>query len=155
MDTPFRGRFEIKSDSKGRLSLPKGLHPSFANNNSDIFITNSQFKGERNLDVYTAAEWENLEARIAKMSPLKSEVQEFKRFYMASAQPVSVDKNNRILIPSMLRKYANLQDEVVLVGLGNKLEIWAMETWEKLFNQLASNFEQTLGAVAALDEGGD
>lgn len=151
MDKPFRGRFDAKIDAKGRLSLPKGLLSSISQDDSDIVITNSQFKGERNLDVYTVNEWQKLERRIAKLSPLKAEVQEFQRFYLASGQTVSPDGQKRVLISANLRKYAAIGSEVVIVGMGNKLEIWALEVWDKLFNQLAANFDQTLNAVAALD----
>lgn len=153
MDKPFRGRFDAKLDPKGRLSLPKTLLSCISENQSDIVITNSQFKGQRNLDVYTFSEWQKLEERISKMSPLKTEVQEFRRFYLASGVVLSPDSQRRVIIPANLRRYAGIQSEAVLVGMGNKLEIWSHEVWESLFSQLASNFDQTLAAVAALDEG--
>ena len=155
MDKPFRGRFETKIDSKGRLSFPKALHATLSDLNPDIVITNSQFRGSRNLDVYSLKEWQKLEERIAKLPQLKAEVQEFRRFYLASGQPIGLDTHNRILIPSTLRKYAGLQGDVVLVGMGEKLEIWSADVWQQMFSQLASGFEQTLSSVASLEEGGE
>lgn len=152
MDKPFRGRFEAKIDPKGRLSLPKGLLSSLPTEDSHIVITNSQFKGQNSLDVYTMAEWQKLEERIARLSPLKAEVQAFRRFYLASGQVIAPDSNNRILIPATLRKYANLQSDVVLVGMGDKLEIWPADTWNQLFNQLSAQFDDIMAAVADLDE---
>lgn len=148
----FNGRFESKLDQKGRLALPKLLHEILPHPNNQVVITNSQYKGHRNLDVYTLEEWQKLEARIARLSPLKAEVQDFRRFYLASGQTIDPDKSRRILIPGPLRKYAGIETEAVLVGMGGKFEIWSAETWNKLYDTLASNFEDTLSAVAALDE---
>ena len=152
MDVPFRGRFETKIDQKGRLSLPKNLLASFPQENSSVVITNSQYKGHRNLDVYLYSEWQKLEERIRRLSPLKTEVQDFQRFYLAGGQVVEPDANKRVLLPGPLRKYAAMKSEAVIVGMGNKLEIWSADIWNKLYGQLADNFENTLAAVAALDE---
>jgi MraZ protein len=62
-----------------------------------------------------------------------------------------VDAQNRILVPQSLRKYAGLGGAVVLVGLGNKFEIWSDKTWNSLYEDLTENFEQTLEAVAQLE----
>ena len=152
MDRPFRGRFEGKIDPKGRLSLPKNLLASLPAEDSQVVITNSQFKGQSNLDVYPLAEWVKLEERIGKLPALKAEVQAFRRFYLASGQVVAPDGNNRILIPGTLRKYAGLNNEVVIVAMGNKFELWSADIWQQLFNQLASQFEDTINVVADLDQ---
>lgn len=155
MDASFRGRFESKSDPKGRLSLPASLRQSLSSKEQKLVVTNSQFKGQRSLDVYSWSAWERLEKRIAKLSPLKTEVQEFRRFYMAGGQVVEMDSQGRILIPQTLRRYAGLELDVVLVGLGEKFEIWSANTWNLLYEGLAQNFEANLAAVAAIEEHGD
>lgn len=151
MGNPFRGRFEAKVDQKGRLSLPKGVLTAISSKNSHMVLTNSQFKGFRNLDVYPQKEWSQLEARIARLSPLKAEVQDFQRFYLAGGQEVEPDGQNRILVPAPLRKYAGISSQVVVVGMGHKFEIWAAEVWNHLYDQLASGFESTLATIANLD----
>ncbi len=146
----LRGRFEIKLDGKGRLNLPSALS---ASENSSFVITNSQYQGCRCLDVYTKEEWEKLESRIAQLSPLKKEVQAFQRFYIAGGQYVEAGSQGRVLIPKSLREYAGLEDQIVIVGMGTKLEVWNLSDWQKIFDNLATDFEDTLGVIANLDMG--
>lgn len=156
MTNKFRGRFECKLDPKGRLSLPSAYRPeSSAKKKPSYIITNSIFQKKPCLDVYSMSEWKKLEAKIQKMPSLKSDVQAFQRFYLASGQEVQSDGQSRLLIPQSLRKYAFLQEEVMLVGMGHKFEIWPAKVWSELFANLANNFEDILGAVAALEEGED
>lgn len=146
----LRGRFEIKMDAKGRMNLPAALSDE---ENPSFVVTNSQYQGCRCLDIYTKEEWEKLESRISQLSPLKKEVQAFQRFYIAGGQPIEAGSQGRVLIPKGLREYANLQDQIVLVGMGTKLEVWNLSDWQKIFDNLATDFEDTLNVIANLDMG--
>jgi MraZ protein len=148
---PFRGRFEIKIDPKGRLSLPPAYRQSLPLQSPQLIVTNSRFRGKSCLHVYTLQEWEKLERKIAKLSSLKAEVQAFSRFYLSGGQLVDVDAQNRILIPASLRKFAGLDGGAVLVGLGDKFEIWSSDGWSSIFESLTENFEETMESVANLD----
>ncbi|MCB0341387.1 MAG: division/cell wall cluster transcriptional repressor MraZ [Pseudobdellovibrionaceae bacterium] len=151
----FRGRFQQKSDSKGRVSLPPAYRQSFSEGQTSLVITNSQYQGKRCLDVYTLDQWEKLERRVAKMPALKTEVQAFQRFYLSGGQVINIDGNSRFLIPAALRKYADLGDELVLVGMGHKFEVWPQGVWDLLCDDLAGDFESILSSVAALEHGED
>ncbi len=141
----FRGRYELKADPKFRLTLPSGLRrPQF-------MITNSQFQGHRCLDVYTVEQWQKLEKNLASLPQLKTEVQSFQRFYLSGGHEVELDSQGRILIPPTLRTYAQLQSDIVVVGLLHKFEIWAAATWNVLFETLAGDFEKTIQAVSLLE----
>jgi len=149
MDHKFRGRFEAKVDQKGRLLLPLAFRDILKS--SPIVITNSQYQGSRCLDGYPLKAWEALEKRIGKLSPLKAEVQAFQRFYLANGQVLEPDGHHRILLPKGLREFAGLKSEVFLVGMGEKLEIWQADKWNSLHQNLADSFEQTMSAVANLE----
>ena len=151
MEQELRGRFQIKMDAKGRMNLPVAL--SEVSEDSSFVVTNSQYQGCRCLDVYTKEEWDKLDARIAQLSPLKKEVQAFQRFYIAGGLPVEAGSQGRMLIPKSLREYANLEDQIVIVGMGTKLEIWNLSDWQKIFDNLATQFEDTLSVIANLDMG--
>lgn len=151
----FRGRFEIKLDAKGRLSLPSAYRSLLPGENPQVIVTNSRFRGKSCLHVYTMGEWEKLERKIAKLSSLKAEVQAFNRFYLSGGHPVEVDAQGRALIPQSLRKFAGLESQAVLVGLGAKFEIWSLDAWNEIYEDLTENFEETLNAVAALEDGDD
>lgn len=153
----FRGRFEIKLDPKGRLSLPPAYRQILPSAHPELVVTNSRYRGRSCLDVYSLAEWEKLERRIGKLSSLKPEVQAFNRFYLSGGQTAALDAQNRILVPQSLRKFAGLESHVVLIGLGAKFEIWSAESWSSIYEQLTDSFEETMDAVAALEtgDGGD
>lgn len=151
MDTSFRGRFECKVDPKGRLSLPSAFRNQMNAETPALVITNGLFKKKRCLDIYTHKQWHLLEEKINNMPALKSEVQAYQRFYLASGQGVQADGQSRVLIPAQLRKYAGIEEEVVLVGMGKKLELWPASTWRELHEDMASNFEDILSTVAELE----
>ncbi len=145
----FRGRFFCKLDVKGRLSLPSAYGFKKSKVQNQFVITNSKTKDQRFLDVYLLKEWEALEKKVLKWPALDKNVQAFQRFYMSSAQTVDMDTQGRFLIPQGLRQYAHLKEatEVVLVGMGHKIEIWNANDWEKLFSKIELNFEDLLEEV--------
>lgn len=149
----FRGRFEIKADPKGRLSLPVAFRDSRDKENTRLVITNSRYQNNSCLHVYTISEWQDLEKKIGRLSPLNADVQAFQRFYIAGGQIVELDSQGRILIPQSLRKFAGLNSEVILVGLGEKFEIWSQETWDQIYGNLSQSFETTMASVAKLLDG--
>jgi len=145
----FRGRFDCRVDAKGRLSLPSPLR--LTSQDQQIIVTNSLFRNSRCLDIHTLDNWMRLEEKINGMPSLKPEVQAYQRFYLASAQTLEIDANNRILIPAQLRKYCGLEEDAVIVGMGKKIELWSKPTWDKLFEGMASEFESIVNSVANLE----
>jgi MraZ protein len=141
----FRGRFDVKLDPKGRLSLPPSLRISV-----QLVVTNHRLGGRNALHVYTLQAWEKLEARIAKLSSLDASVQAFERFYLSGGQVVELDSQGRMLLPSGLRRFAQIENDAVLVGLGDKFEVWSQTLWETLFGEMTADFDQTMARVATL-----
>ncbi len=152
----FKGRFDQKLDEKGRLSLPNSFRGQDSKDTQlvrqPLVITNGFSKGFKYLDVYPAPKWKTLEQKISKLSSLKAEVQAFQRFYLSGGQPLDPDKNNRILIPMSLRNYAELGDEIILVGMGEKFEIWSHKMWKKFYDKVTENFDETLAIIAQLED---
>ena len=146
----FRGRFDAKIDDKGRLLLPLAVREVLRE--FPLVVTNNQSKKARFLDGYAFPSWQHLEKRIDGLSSLKLEVQAFQRFYLANAQVLTPDAQNRILLPKNLREFAQLDSEVVLIGMSEKIEIWEQKTWTKLYQDLANSFEETVGQVAELEQ---
>jgi len=100
-------------------------------------------------------EWQRLETKISKLPQLKVEVQNFQRFYLSGGHVIDLDAQSRCLIPPTLRTYAAIQNDVVVVGFAQKFEIWALETWNSLFDGLAQGFESTLASIAELGKSED
>ncbi|MCB0412238.1 MAG: division/cell wall cluster transcriptional repressor MraZ, partial [Bdellovibrionales bacterium] len=148
----LRGRFDCKVDAKARVSLPSALRMQLSPKCSRLVLTTGLFKKRKCLDVFPEEEWKKLEKRIAALPALRPEVQAYQRFYLSSGQPVEIDNNGRLLIPPSLRKFAELTDELVVIGMGNKMEIWSSNVWSDLHKELEDQFEDIQAAVAGLME---
>ncbi len=143
----FRGRFDMKVDGKGRLSLPAHWRGLLQESSSLIFAS-SQYQNQPCLDLYLPSGWKSLENKIERLSNLKPQVQAFRRFYLSSGQEVEADAQGRWLIPKSLRSHAQIDSEIVLVGMGNKIELWNQQIWTKVHAALAGTFEETLAWIA-------
>ncbi len=150
MNPSFRGRFDLKLDPKGRLSLPPAFRAALPNSSAQIVITNSRYQNLSCLHVYSLAQWQELERKIGKLSSLDLNVQAFQRFYLSGGQVIEVDAQNRILIPQSLRRFAALDSHAIVVGIGEKFEIWSEQSWSGIFTNLTESFEATMSAVADL-----
>ena len=128
----FRGRYEHTIDNKGRLSIPSKFREILvANYDERLIVTNF----DQGLWAYPLREWKVVEDKVAALPQFKPEVKALQRFFISAAAECPVDPNGRIIIPSTLRKYADLQQDVVIVGMTNRFEIWSRERWTKIFDE--------------------
>ena len=120
----FLGTFNPKLDDKGRLILPA----KFRDLCSGVVITRGQ---ENCLYMFTQAEFERIHQEI-KQAPLTSKQgRNFLRVFLAGAHDEMPDKQNRVTIPQALRKYASLERELAVVGVGSRVEIWDAKQWQE------------------------
>jgi len=82
------------------------------------------------LYAYTFSEWEKVETKV--LAAKSSAMEDFRRFFLGNSCECMCDKQDRILIPKSLRKYANLEKEIVLVGNLNHIEIWDRTQWDNI-----------------------
>jgi MraZ protein len=150
MNPSFRGRFTLKLDPKGRLSLPPAIRASLPNSAAQVVITNSRYQNLSCLHVYSLTQWQELERKIGKLSSLDPNVQAFQRFYLSGGQVIEVDTQNRIVIPQSLRRFAGLDSTAIVVGMSEKFEIWSEQNWSGIFSNLTENFEETMAKVSEL-----
>jgi MraZ protein len=128
----FRGRYEHTIDPKGRLSIPSKFREILASNFDErLILTNF----DQCLWAYPVREWKAVEDKVAALPQFKPEVKALQRFFISAASECPIDPNGRIIIPTTLRKYADLNQDVVIVGMTNRFEIWAKEKWQKVFEQ--------------------
>ena len=131
----FRGSFEHTLDGKGRLSIPMKFREVLLGKSDErIIITNFVVDGMKCLDVYPLDEWARLEEEIRKKPKFDRKIVTFQNYYFGSASECVVDKQGRILIPPLLRKYAELKRDVVLVAALEKFRVWDLEAWKKIFS---------------------
>ena len=130
----FRGTFEHTIDDKGRVSVPVRFREVLRGNDDDrVVITNFFIGTARCLDVYTHADWKELEQRLQEKPQFDPRVVRFQNYYIAGAHDCAIDKQGRILLPPTLREYAGLDRDVVFTSGLRKFRIWNMETWRQVF----------------------
>ncbi len=115
-------------DAKGRLAMPaRQREPLLSQCEGRIVVTiDTQTTC---LAIYPLPEWERIERDIQNLPALKPAVKRFQRLMLGYATDLELDANGRMLLPPALRDYARLDKKLVLVGQGNKLELWSEELW--------------------------
>jgi len=124
----FRGVQHINMDAKGRLAMPaRQREPLLSRCGGQIVVTiDTQATC---LVIYPLPDWERIEQQVQALPALKPAVKRFQRLVLGYATDLELDNNGRYLLPQSLRDYARLEKKLVLVGQGNKLELWAEELW--------------------------
>lgn len=120
----FMGEYNHTIDAKGRLIIPSKFRETLG----DEFVVTKGLDGC--LFVYDNAEWGNFESKLKTLPLTNKDARQFVRFFLAGAASVEVDKQGRILLPSVLREFGQLAKDVILVGVGSRIEIWSRERWE-------------------------
>ncbi|MBI2090595.1 MAG: division/cell wall cluster transcriptional repressor MraZ [Deltaproteobacteria bacterium] len=139
----FRGSYQHTVDSKGRLSIPAKFREVLLGKGDDrIVITNFVVDGARCLDVYPLDEWMRFEEQIQSKPKFERRMVLFQNYYLSGACECLVDKQGRILIPPLLRQYANLKRDVVLVSALEKFRVWDQEAWKKMFAEAEEKLMQ-------------
>lgn len=143
----FRGRFEHSIDPKGRVSIPSKFREILTTNYDErLIVTN--FDGC--LWGYPCAEWQIIEDKVAALPQMKSEVKAFQRVFISAAIECPIDKQGRILIPPTLRDYAGIAKDLIFVGMTKRVEIWARDRWQKVFEQSQESMAQMGDKLAEL-----
>ena len=124
----FRGVQQIAMDAKGRLAMPaRQREPLLSASAGQVVVTiDTQVTC---LVIYPLPEWERIEKDIQNLPTLKPAVKRFQRLVLGYATDLELDGNGRLLLPQSLRDHAKLDKHVVLVGQGNKMELWSEELW--------------------------
>lgn len=124
----FRGQYDHIMDNKGRVSLPARYREALrAHQGEERVVVTKYFEGC--LIGYAVNEWLQFEEKIIGFNPLEKETRDIQRSIIAASADLNADKQGRILIPTHLREYAALDQQVVFQGLVNRFEIWSRERW--------------------------
>ena len=137
----FMGEYNHTVDAKGRLIVPS----KFREQLGDEFVVTKGLDGC--LFVYENTEWKALEEKLHALPLTNANARKFSRFFLAGATTCEVDKQGRILLPAVLRDFAGIDKEAVLVGVGSRIEIWNREAWNQ------SNTNDDMEAIAENMEG--
>lgn len=120
----FRGINAITIDSKGRLTIPTRYRDALG---LRLVVTIDM---ESCLLLYPEAEWSPVEKNLQRMSSFNPITRRYQRLYIGHATDIELDSNWRFVLPPSLREYAQLNKNVVMIGQGNKFEVWDELLWQ-------------------------
>ncbi len=121
----FIGEFNHNIDDKGRMSIPVKFRDSL----SKVFYVT---KGLDNcLFVFSLNEWTEFQEKLNKLPLSKGSARAFRRLFYSGAIECSLDKQGRINITSILRDHACIEKEVSIIGVGDRIEIWSKDNWDR------------------------
>lgn len=124
----FRGLHRLSLDNKGRLSIPAVYRQRLLEASDGRMVLTVD--RDRCLLLYPLNTWEDIERKLIQLSSTNKRARALKRLLLGHAEECCLDAGGRILLPEPLREFASLEKRVVLLGQGNKFEIWNEEGWQ-------------------------
>lgn len=131
-DFMFMGEYNHTIDDKGRIIIPSKLRNNLGNN----FIITRGLDGC--LFIYSSTEWNNIINKYKSLPDTKDK-RSFMRVFLSGATECEYDRQGRINIPSSLVNYARLNRECIIVGVFDRLEVWAKESWDNFIDTNSEN----------------
>lgn len=129
----FTGEYHHSVDEKGRLVLPS----KYRNELGEKFVITRGI--EHSLYVYSIDSWNDITNKLNSLPFTKKDAREFTRFFLSGATVAEFDSQGRVNITSPQLSYADIEKECVVVGVGNRLEIWAIENWNTFMDSAFKN----------------
>jgi MraZ protein len=141
----FRGVATFNLDAKGRMAIPAKFRKHLDVCEGRLVITIDH--SDHCLQVYPLPEWETVEQKLSALPSLNPQVRRLKRMLLGYATECEMDSNGRILLPAKLREFAGLDKNIVMIGQGNKFELWDEQSWNTLMDAcLQEDFDAILPA---------
>ncbi|MFC4387306.1 division/cell wall cluster transcriptional repressor MraZ [Gracilibacillus marinus] len=130
----FMGEYRHNIDEKGRIIVPSKFREDLG----------KQFVVTRGLDqclfAYPLTEWRILEEKLKQLPLTKKDARAFTRFFFSGAIECELDKQGRINIPQTLRQYAHIVKECAVIGVSNRVELWAADKWDGFVEESEESF---------------
>ncbi|HBH23365.1 MAG TPA: division/cell wall cluster transcriptional repressor MraZ [Cytophagales bacterium] len=125
----FTGEYECKLDAKGRLALPSRIKSRLPETSGNQVVL---MRGmEPCLVLYSLVEYRKIYSRIAALNEFNEEYRKLQRNFFRRVAEIELDSAGRLLVPKMMMKYASLEKDVIVVGMGNRVEIWNTKVYDE------------------------
>lgn len=125
----FRGATQITLDAKGRLAIPTRYRERIAARcGGQLVVTVDK---DYCLLVYPFPDWEDIERKLVALPSFDKQARRLQRLMVGYATEIEMDGSGRILLPRELREFAGLDKQAILLGQGNKFELWDEESWNE------------------------
>lgn len=143
----FMGEYRHALDDKGRLFIPARFR-------EELGTPSVVAKGlDGCLFLFPQSSWQRLQAQLAHLPLTRSDARAFMRFLLAGAAEVEPDRQGRIGVPPPLREHAALEREAVVVGVGDRVEVWSQGRWASYSSEAAEAFERIAEELATPEVG--
>jgi MraZ protein len=136
----FYGEYLHSIDRKGRLILPSKFREVAKGNFIEKFFVTRGL--DKCLFMFAEEEWKIQEQKFKSVSFTKQQSRIFNRLYFSGAVEVFPDRQGRILLAQYLKDFADIKKDVVIVGVSNRIEIWAKEKWQEFYGSWRQSFEE-------------
>jgi MraZ protein len=134
------GEYNHTLDQKDRFILPSKFRDKLKD------LKKKQLCITRGLDgclsLYSHDEWRELEQKLASLSFTKQQSRSFNRLLFSGATEVEADTQGRITVPEYLKEFAHIKREIIIIGVGNRIEIWDKERWSSFYQENRKHFEE-------------
>jgi MraZ protein len=141
----FKGSYSYSVDSKGRVNLPSRLRKYLSPESNDTFVVTRGF--EKCLFLYPLDEWNTLEGSIRGLSPANSQHRFITRSMLRYATETQLDGQARISIPRELLQFAGIEDQALILGVLERIEIWNPKEYEEYMAAQHESYEAVAQAV--------
>lgn len=126
----FRGITKLTLDSKGRVAVPTRYRESLDLSSKGAVVITIDTE-ETCLLLYPLTEWQVIENKLQALPSFNAAARRIQRLLIGHATDIELDGNGRLLIPQVLRDHARLEKSLVMIGQGNKFELWNEELWQE------------------------
>jgi len=141
----FRGATKVTLDAKGRFAIPTRYRERIAARCEGQLV--ATVDKDYCLLIYPFPDWEEIERKLVRLPSLNKQARRLQRLMVGYATEIEIDGHGRILLPRELREFADLGRQAILLGQGNKFELWDEKSWnEKRDAWLAAEDEADLPA---------
>ena len=145
----FKGQFLHSIDSKGRLSIPSRLRKNVSSDADNSFVMTLGI--DKCIEIYPKDQWKLIEEKLLKLNFFDQKEARFIRMMLQHAQEDTMDAQSRILIPQPLLDYAGIKNEVLILGVLKKIELWDNNVYTSYVSGSPETFEQIASQVMRME----
>jgi len=133
----YFGEFRSKLDKQGRIVIPSKMREQLKGKN--VYLTRGL---EECLFLFSENVWKSQSEKLKILPFTKGDPRAFTRLFFSGAYRTNIDKQGRLNIPSNLAVYAGIENSVVIIGVGTRIEIWDEKKWEEYYKKFLPSYAE-------------
>ena len=146
----FRGANKVTLDAKGRVAMPARYRETLVERSEGRLVTTVD-RADKCLLIYPLPDWEEIERKLMRLPTLHPQARRLQRLMVGHATDLELDGHGRVLLPPKLREFAGLARQGVLIGQGNRFELWDEARWNERRDEWLKGEELSTDLPAELE----